>query len=317
MSRSSPPTTTPSGRSIRATWRSSGDPFELATRAAAICDAPIFSPTSPPLPWVGAFCFFGALGSFSPLTRLAFGALTACSPAASLLLPNESSRFQNGGCFSFGCLRLRLLAATARRRPCPCSCRTRPRASRTAAAAPSVPWLLRLLLGLDLLLLGRLGALGSLADSASFGPRLTESSFFQKGVLASVESAELDSAARRQARAPARRRPGRRRPAGRARSVPRQEPPRRARPAPAAPRRSACSRAPRSDRSSRSASRSRRSLPGAARPTAGRPPASAAGSAATGSTGAATCASSAAVSSSFLRNENSFFQIEPDTVSSR
>ena len=103
MSRSSPPTTTPSGRSIRATCSSCGDPFEFETRAAAICDAPIFSPTSPPLPCVGAFCFFGALGAFSPFARLAFGALTACSPAASLFLPNESSRFQNGGCFSFGC----------------------------------------------------------------------------------------------------------------------------------------------------------------------------------------------------------------------
>ena len=275
MSRNSPPTTTPSGRSIardlqelrrrRSSWRPA--PPRSATRRSSARRArpcPAWEPSASSAP--SALLALGALG----LRRLD-GLLAGCvlalaerelalperrllllrllsAPAVParrrlvLALAERDSRFQNGGCFSFGCLRL--------------------------------------LLGLAFFSFGALAAFGSLAAFASFGPRLTESSFFQKGVFARSTAAPGCSATGSGVGTTT---AGATTAAGRARSAPRREPPLRARPAPAAPRRSACPRAPRSDRSWRSASRSRRSPPGSGATDAWSTPA-AAGSAATGST---------------------------------
>ena len=66
----SPETTIPAGSVCRSTWSSFGLPLPFATRAAAICVAPSFTPTSSPvaalapkrdrfLPAFAADCFFG------------------------------------------------------------------------------------------------------------------------------------------------------------------------------------------------------------------------------------------------------------------
>ena len=152
MSRSSPPTTTPSGERSRA--RPAGaaaTPFVRDARGGDLRRADL-QPDEPALALRGAFCFFGAFGSFSPLAPLTFCAFTA--PSALLLLPTSLARASRTAAASpsarFGLRRGRLLARSrALLSP------NESRASRTAAASPSRPS-------------GSLAAFGSFFSLAAF-----------------------------------------------------------------------------------------------------------------------------------------------------
>ena len=323
MSRSSPPTTTPSGKSARAR------PGGAAAFRSCWRRAPQRSATRRSSARRGRSCL--------ALQPSASSAPSCPWPASRPWLPSSSS-FQNGVFFPAAAPGRRILASFGVRAQLELPER---RAFPSAPWAPSAPSRCFGSLGLPSassrfqngrLLLRRLlellaawtswpsapsAAFGSFGGLGSFEPRSSESSFFQNG--AALRRSALAASALSRRRLGRRHDDGRRKSTGGQRRVPASgSTERRGGPETGgAARRSASPPAPRSDRSSRSASRSRRS------PRQERGDGSLLGDRLLGGDGldgtrrldsCNDCASSAGVSPSFLRSENSFFQIESDTI---